>query len=141
MLAVVGVALWLVRQRTARRRVRAVLAPRAGRQGRAQDPVLARQHRHVGAGRRAVPLGHRPDLADLRRRQLQRWQRRPTRADRRAPLGTAPRRGTWQHRSLRFVIPAPLVLIAVGWAIPLLGLSLLAFLVLDGLIGLARASG
>ncbi|MFD1148654.1 PepSY-associated TM helix domain-containing protein [Saccharothrix hoggarensis] len=66
------------------------------------------------------------------------WQRRPTRADRRAPLGSAPKRGTWQHLPLWFVIPAPLVLIAIGWAIPLLGLSLLAFLVLDGLIGLAR---
>ncbi len=66
------------------------------------------------------------------------WQRRPTRADRRAPLGTAPKRGTWQHLPLWFVIPAPLVLIAIGWAIPLLGLSLLAFLVLDGLIALAR---
>ncbi|WP_367127722.1 PepSY-associated TM helix domain-containing protein [Saccharothrix sp. HUAS TT1] len=65
------------------------------------------------------------------------WQRRPTRADRRAPLGAAPKRGTWQHLPLWFVIPAPLVLIAIGWAIPLLGLSLLAFLVLDGLIGLA----
>ncbi|MFE2750587.1 PepSY-associated TM helix domain-containing protein [Actinosynnema sp. NPDC059335] len=66
------------------------------------------------------------------------WQRRPTRADRRAPLGTAPKRGTWQHLPLWFVIPAPLVLIAIGWAVPLLGLSLLAFLVLDGLLGLAR---
>ncbi|MFC6087769.1 PepSY-associated TM helix domain-containing protein [Saccharothrix lopnurensis] len=66
------------------------------------------------------------------------WQRRPTRADRRARLGAAPKRGTWQQLPLWFVIPAPLVLIAVGWAVPLLGLSLLAFLVLDGLIGLAR---
>ncbi|MBB5957331.1 putative iron-regulated membrane protein [Saccharothrix tamanrassetensis] len=66
------------------------------------------------------------------------WQRRPTRADRRAPLGTAPKRGTWRQLPLWFVVPAPLVLIAVGWAIPLLGLSLLAFLVLDALIGLAR---
>ncbi|MFD7660148.1 PepSY domain-containing protein, partial [Actinosynnema sp. NPDC059797] len=49
-----------------------------------------------------------------------------------------PRRGAWQELPLWFVIPAPLVLIAVGWAIPLLGLSLLAFLVLDGLVGLAR---
>ncbi|MCC8242997.1 PepSY domain-containing protein [Saccharothrix sp. NEAU-S10] len=69
------------------------------------------------------------------------WQRRPTRADRRAPLGAAPERGTWQHLPLWFVIPAPLVLIAIGWAIPLLGLSLLAFLVLDALIGLARRRG
>jgi uncharacterized iron-regulated membrane protein len=25
------------------------------------------------------------------------WQRRPTRADRRAPVGTPPARGTWQN--------------------------------------------
>lgn len=67
-----------------------------------------------------------------------RWQRRPTRADRRALLGTAPKRGTWQHLLLWFVIPAPPVLIAIGWAIPLLDLSLPAFLVLDGLVRLAR---
>ena len=67
------------------------------------------------------------------------WQRRPTRADRRAPLGAPPKRGTWQQLPLWFVIPAPLVLILIGWAIPLLGLSLLAFLILDGLVGLVRA--
>ncbi|MFD9700051.1 PepSY-associated TM helix domain-containing protein [Lentzea sp. NPDC059081] len=67
------------------------------------------------------------------------WQRRPTRDDRRAPFGTAPKRGGWQQLPLWFVIPAPLVLIAVGIAIPLLGLSLVAFLVLDGVIGLVRA--
>ncbi|GAA3873457.1 PepSY domain-containing protein [Saccharothrix violaceirubra] len=66
------------------------------------------------------------------------WQRRPTRADRRAPLGTPPARGTWQHLPLWFVVPAPLVLIAVGWAIPLLGLSLVAFLLLDAALGFAR---
>jgi hypothetical protein len=37
------------------------------------------------------------------------------------------------------VIPAPLVLIAVGIAMPLLGISLVAFLVLDGIIGFVRA--
>ncbi len=68
------------------------------------------------------------------------WQRRPTRADRRAAFGTAPQRGGWQQLPLWFVIPAPLVLIAIGWAIPLLGLSLVAFLVLDGVIGAVRAS-
>ncbi|PPK68571.1 PepSY domain-containing protein [Actinokineospora auranticolor] len=67
------------------------------------------------------------------------WQRRPTRGDRRAPVGVAPRRGAWQQLPLWFLVPAPLVVIAVGWAIPLLGISLAAFLVLDGLIGLRRA--
>ncbi|MET0132984.1 MAG: PepSY domain-containing protein [Kibdelosporangium sp.] len=67
------------------------------------------------------------------------WQRRPTRADRRAPLGAAPKRGAWQQLPQWFVIPAPLVLVVIGWAIPLLGISLVAFLILDGLIGLVRA--
>ncbi|MBM7774323.1 putative iron-regulated membrane protein [Actinokineospora baliensis] len=67
------------------------------------------------------------------------WQRRPTRADRQRPMGAAPRRGAWRELPLWFLVPAPLVLIAVGWAIPLLGVSLLAFLILDGVIGLVRA--
>ncbi|MFD4636045.1 PepSY-associated TM helix domain-containing protein [Lentzea sp. NPDC058436] len=67
------------------------------------------------------------------------WQRRPTRADRRAPLGAAPKRGAWTQLPLWFVIPAPLVLIAIGWAIPLLGISLLAFLVIDGVVGFVRS--
>ncbi|HEX7305994.1 PepSY domain-containing protein [Lentzea sp.] len=67
------------------------------------------------------------------------WQRRPTRADRSAAFGSAPKRGGWQQLPLWFVIPAPLVIIALGIAIPLLGISLAAFLVLDGVIGLVRA--
>ncbi|GLY47699.1 PepSY domain-containing protein [Lentzea sp. NBRC 102530] len=67
------------------------------------------------------------------------WQRRPTRADRTAPFGTAPRRGGWQQLPLWFVIPAPLVLIALGIAMPLLGISLVAFLVLDGIIGFVKS--
>jgi uncharacterized iron-regulated membrane protein len=67
------------------------------------------------------------------------WQRRPTRADRKAPFGTAPKRGGWQQLPLWFVIPAPLVLIALGIAMPLLGISLVAFLILDGIIGVVRS--
>ncbi|WP_084468346.1 PepSY-associated TM helix domain-containing protein [Actinokineospora inagensis] len=59
------------------------------------------------------------------------WQRRPTRT----AVGAAPRRGAWQRLPLWAIVPAPLALIAVGWAIPLLGLSLLAFLILDTLTG------
>ncbi len=45
----------------------------------------------------------------------------------------------WQQLPSWFVIPAPLVLIAVGIAMPLLGISLLAFLGLDGIIGIVRS--
>ncbi|MFG2757966.1 PepSY-associated TM helix domain-containing protein [Streptomyces wuyuanensis] len=64
------------------------------------------------------------------------WQRRPTRGDRRALVGRAPARGTWRHLPWpALAVAAPLV-VAVGWAFPLLGWSLLAFLVLDGVLAL-----
>lgn len=65
------------------------------------------------------------------------WQRRPRRGS--PPVGRAPRRGTW-----RDVHPAALaVLVAgalvVGWALPWLGWTLLAFLAVDALIGVSQA--
>ncbi|MDX2923342.1 PepSY domain-containing protein [Streptomyces coelicolor] len=64
------------------------------------------------------------------------WQRRPTRGDRRAPVGRAPARGTWRQLPWPALAVAAPLIIAVGWAFPLLGWSLLAFLVLDALLGL-----
>nr|WP_282700109.1 PepSY domain-containing protein [Streptomyces sp. CC219B] len=64
------------------------------------------------------------------------WQRRPTRADRRALVGRPPARGTWRKLPWPALAVAVPLTIAVGWAIPLLGWSLLAFLVLDGVLGL-----
>jgi uncharacterized iron-regulated membrane protein len=65
------------------------------------------------------------------------WQRRPTRVDRRRPMGDPPVRGTWRNLPrVRLVIGA-VVVAALGWAIPLLGVSLLAFLVIDILTGIA----
>ncbi|RLK58495.1 PepSY-associated TM helix domain-containing protein [Actinokineospora cianjurensis] len=66
------------------------------------------------------------------------WQRRPTRADRRTSFGTPPTRGAWRQLPLWAIVPAPLLLIAVCWALPVLGVSLLAFLVVDLLVGLRR---
>jgi uncharacterized iron-regulated membrane protein len=66
------------------------------------------------------------------------WRRRPTRSDRRAPLGAPPARGGWRQLPLWVLIPGPLVVVAIGWAIPLLGLSLLAFVLLDLMLALAR---
>jgi uncharacterized iron-regulated membrane protein len=66
------------------------------------------------------------------------WQRRPTRAGRRSPVGRPPARGTWRGlpRTVLFVgIP---VLLFVGWAVPLLGITLLGFLLIDALIGALR---
>ncbi|MGW6732439.1 PepSY-associated TM helix domain-containing protein [Streptomyces sp. NPDC055013] len=64
------------------------------------------------------------------------WQRRPTRGDRRALAGRAPARGTWRHLPWPALAVAVPLTAAVGWAFPLLGWSLLAFLVLDGLLSL-----
>ena len=68
------------------------------------------------------------------------WQRRPTRAGRRALAGTPPvRRGAWQ-RLPAWVIAAGIPLtIAVGWALPLLGVSLAAFLVADLIAGAVQS--
>ncbi|QXJ20954.1 PepSY domain-containing protein [Actinomadura graeca] len=66
------------------------------------------------------------------------WQRRPTREDRRALVGRPPARGTWRRlpRAL-LVLGVPAVLL-VGWAVPLLGITLLAFLAADALTAVLR---
>jgi uncharacterized iron-regulated membrane protein len=58
------------------------------------------------------------------------WQRRPTRVDRRRPLGDPPARGTWRSLPPVLLIVGIPAVIALGWAIPLLGWSLLGFLVI-----------
>ncbi|WP_205752323.1 PepSY-associated TM helix domain-containing protein [Cryptosporangium phraense] len=64
------------------------------------------------------------------------WQRRPRRAT--ARLGAPPARGGWRALPVWFLAIAVPVTIAVGWALPLLGLSLLAFVVFDLLAGAFR---
>jgi uncharacterized iron-regulated membrane protein len=68
------------------------------------------------------------------------WQRRPLRRDgatvRSRPVGRLPQRGTWRE-----VHPVVLVLSVaatafVAWAMPVLGVTLVAFLVLDAVLGL-----
>ncbi|GFJ81535.1 hypothetical protein Phou_057150 [Phytohabitans houttuyneae] len=66
------------------------------------------------------------------------WQRRPTRTDRAAPLGAPPARGAWREAHPAAVAVLLLVAVAVGWALPLLGLTLAAFLVLDLILGGVR---
>lgn len=65
------------------------------------------------------------------------WQRRPRRDG--ARVGRAPRRGAW-----RGVHPAALVVVlgaavALGWALPWFGWTLLGFLVVDGLLDVRQA--
>ncbi|MEV4823374.1 PepSY domain-containing protein [Micromonospora sp. NPDC049274] len=63
------------------------------------------------------------------------WQRRPTRTDRRALAGTPPARGGVRALPLWTLLLGVVMTTAVGWALPLFGLSLLAFLIVDVLVG------
>ncbi|GAB1691818.1 PepSY-associated TM helix domain-containing protein [Krasilnikovia sp. M28-CT-15] len=63
------------------------------------------------------------------------WQRRPTRAGRRAPVGAAPARGAWQRLPGWTIAAGVPLVVALGWAMPLLGLPLAAFLVADAVAG------
>jgi uncharacterized iron-regulated membrane protein len=66
------------------------------------------------------------------------WQRRPTRGDRRAPVGSAPARGAWQQLPAWGIAVGVPVVFAVAWALPLFGVPLLAFLVIDLVVGAVR---
>ncbi|MEU7961138.1 MULTISPECIES: PepSY-associated TM helix domain-containing protein [Micromonospora] len=63
------------------------------------------------------------------------WQRRPTRADRRALAGTPPPRGGVRGMPLWVLLIGVPVTVAIGWALPLFGITLLAFLVIDVVVG------
>ncbi|MBF6355058.1 PepSY domain-containing protein [Nocardia higoensis] len=69
------------------------------------------------------------------------WQRRPTRDAGRFAFGRAPRRGALRGSSLWLVLPLLAATVVVGWFVPLVGLSLLGFLVIDTLIGLRQRFG
>lgn len=66
------------------------------------------------------------------------WQRRPTRSDRTAPFGKAPARGAWRRLPLPVLIVGVPAVVALGWALPLLGVTLLGFVVVDVAVGLVR---
>ncbi|GIJ76250.1 Uncharacterized iron-regulated membrane protein [Micromonospora phaseoli] len=59
------------------------------------------------------------------------WQRRPTRTDRRALVGTPPDRGGLRGLPLWAVLLGVPVIAAVGWALPWFGVPLVGFLVID----------
>ncbi|MFG1801537.1 PepSY-associated TM helix domain-containing protein [Micromonospora carbonacea] len=67
------------------------------------------------------------------------WQRRPTRADRRAAVGVPPARGGLRGLPWWALLPGLALTAAVGWALPWFGGPLLAFVVVDVVLGaLAR---
>ncbi|MFG2330971.1 PepSY-associated TM helix domain-containing protein [Streptomyces sp. NPDC048604] len=66
------------------------------------------------------------------------WMRRPTREDRSALMGKAPARGTWRGLPLPLLILGIPAVAALGWALPVFGCTLLAFLVVDVTVGLVH---
>ncbi|GLY39933.1 peptidase [Amycolatopsis sp. NBRC 101858] len=64
------------------------------------------------------------------------WLRRPTRGDARA--GRPPSRGTWRRIPGRVLAPVLVVTAVVGYYLPVFGLSLLGFLVVDLIVGARR---
>ncbi|MFQ6396479.1 PepSY-associated TM helix domain-containing protein [Nocardia sp. KC 131] len=70
------------------------------------------------------------------------WNRRPTRNGSPIAMGRAPRRGVLRKTSPWLAVPLVAAALVVGWFVPLVGLSLLAFLAIDlvvGLVGRVRA--
>ncbi|MEV0109182.1 PepSY domain-containing protein [Nocardia sp. NPDC050799] len=65
------------------------------------------------------------------------WQRRPTATARTFAVGRPPRRGALR-RSAMPAVPALGAAALIGWFAPVFGLSLLAFLVVDVLVGALR---
>jgi uncharacterized iron-regulated membrane protein len=67
------------------------------------------------------------------------WQRRPTRADRRAPVGAPPvGRGAWQQLPTWGIAVGVPVVFAIAWVLPLFGVPVLGFLVVDLVVGAIR---
>ncbi len=66
------------------------------------------------------------------------WQRRPARGSAWA-LGRVPRRGGVRDMHPAAIAAIAVVSVAVGWFLPLLGISLIGFLVVDAVIGGVKA--
>jgi uncharacterized iron-regulated membrane protein len=64
------------------------------------------------------------------------WLRRPTRGEGR--VGRPPSRGTWRRIPGRVLAPVLVVTAVVGYYLPVFGLSLLGFLVVDLILGARR---
>nr|WP_306306493.1 PepSY domain-containing protein [Nocardia veterana] len=66
------------------------------------------------------------------------WRRRPTRNTGRFAVGRAPARGTLRRAPLWVGVPLVALTVAIGWFAPVLGVSLLAFLIVDIVLGLIQ---
>ncbi|CAM5571522.1 PepSY domain-containing protein OS=Streptomyces lavendulae subsp. lavendulae OX=58340 GN=SLAV_26155 PE=4 SV=1 [Streptomyces lavendulae subsp. lavendulae] len=66
------------------------------------------------------------------------WMRLPTK-ERRLSAGRAQPRGAWRKLPVTTLLPFACVTAAVGWFVPLLGISLVAFLAVDVVLGFVAA--
>lgn len=66
------------------------------------------------------------------------WQRRPTRAGRRARAGAPPARGAWQQVPGWGIVAGVPVVFVLAWVLPMVGVPLIAFLVADLAVGALR---
>ncbi|NEW41004.1 PepSY domain-containing protein [Nocardia cyriacigeorgica] len=66
------------------------------------------------------------------------WRRRPTRDDGTFAVGKPPQRGWLRRSPLVLIVPLVAVTVLIGWFAPLIGVSLLGFLVVDVVIGFVR---
>ncbi|MFE2880394.1 PepSY-associated TM helix domain-containing protein [Streptomyces roseus] len=66
------------------------------------------------------------------------WLRRPTK-DRALSVGRAQPRGAWRKVPVAVLLPLAAATAVVGWFVPLLGISLVAFLAVDVLLGAVAA--
>ncbi|ATL70071.1 PepSY-associated TM helix domain-containing protein [Nocardia terpenica] len=64
------------------------------------------------------------------------WRRRPTRADGSFALARGPRRGVLRRTPVAVLTPLIAVTVVVGWFAPLIGISLVGFLIVDVVVGL-----
>ncbi|MEU9303527.1 PepSY domain-containing protein [Streptomyces sp. NPDC048269] len=63
------------------------------------------------------------------------WLRRPTK-DRKLSVGRPQPRGAWRKLPVTVLLPLAAVTAVAGWFVPMLGISLVAFLAVDVLLGL-----
>ncbi|MFE3443450.1 PepSY-associated TM helix domain-containing protein [Nocardia sp. NPDC059180] len=66
------------------------------------------------------------------------WRRRPTRDGGHIAFGRPPQRGWLRRSPLLLIVPLVAVTVLIGWFAPLIGVSLLGFLLIDVVIGLVR---
>ncbi|MFI5777600.1 PepSY-associated TM helix domain-containing protein [Nocardia sp. NPDC051570] len=66
------------------------------------------------------------------------WKRRPTRSGSGIALGHPPRRGALRRTPIRLALPIVAAAVFIGWFAPLVGCSLLGFIVVDVIVAVVQ---